>query len=245
MWLTLGESVAGTSHRFRNTPCQDAFRFARYGPADESLVIAVADGAGSAAHGEAGARRACDEFIREFQSVANAGWNREKIVDVFSRVRAALCQEAENLAVPPRQLACTALLALIEPTQAAFAQIGDGCTVIGDSEGYRVAFWPELLEYANATHFLTDDDWPASLQFESVLACINEVAVLTDGLQRLALDFQTRKPFTGFFGPLFQTLRGAADSELIAEQLRVFLDSERVNVRTDDDKTLVLAVRRS
>ena len=68
--------------------------------------------------------------------------------------------------------------------------------------------------------------------------------MFTDGLQRLALDFAGHTPHHGFFGPLFEQLRAVNDSESLVEPFRCFLDSDRVNQRTDDDKTLVLAVRK-
>jgi hypothetical protein len=137
------------------------------------------------------------------------------------------------------------LLAVIGPTSAAFAQVGDGAIVIGQGEGYRTIFWPEPAEYVNATDFLTDDSFPAPLRFETVEDSIVEVAAFTDGLQRVALDFAARTGYTPFFRPLFDALRNAANLESLAEPFHNFLASDRVNERTDDDKTLVLAVRRS
>jgi hypothetical protein len=167
------------------------------------------------------------------------------MVAMFSDVRATLFALAECLGVRPRDVACTALLAVIGPTSAAFAQLGDGAIVIGQGEGYRTIFWPEPAEYANATDFLTDDTFPDKLRFEVVTDSIAEVAALTDGLQRIALDYAARTAYTGFFRPIFSELRNTTDPESLAEPFHKFLDSDRVNERTDDDKTLVLAVRRS
>ena len=74
---------------------------------------------------------------------------------------------------------------------------------------------------------------------------VSELAVFTDGLQRLALDFTTRQPYGAFFRPFFERLRTEPEPETLLEPLREFLDSPRVNDRTDDDKTLVLALSRS
>jgi hypothetical protein len=245
VWSTLGDSVAGTSHRARCVPCQDAFRFCTFGPAAEWLVIAAADGAGSASHSEVGATAACDEFVRRVAELdPERLLTRDGMVPVFSDVRAALFGAAERLGVRPREVACTALLAVVGPTSAAFAQLGDGAIVIGQGQDYRTIFWPEPAEYANATDFLTDESFPAALRFESVMDSIIEVAALTDGLQRVALDYAARTAYAGFFRPLFNELRSATDLESLTEPFRQFLDSDRVNERTDDDKTLVLAVRR-
>jgi Protein phosphatase 2C len=243
-WTALGESVTGTSHRARNTPCQDAFRFRTFGPSAEWLVIVAADGAGSASHSEIGATFACDEFVRRVEARENnMPRNLDDIASLFADVRNALCAEAERLAVRPREVACTSLLAIIGPDSAAFAQIGDGAIVVGDGQSHRTVFWPEPAEYANATDFLTDDRFADFIRFETSTDSIVEVAAFTDGLQRLALDFAARTAYPAFFSQLFNELRNAIDPQVLAGPFRDFLDSQRVNERTDDDKTLVLAVR--
>jgi len=243
-WTVLGESVIGTAHRSRNVPCQDAFRFRTFGVSGEWLVIAAADGAGSASHSETGATRACDEFVRLVESLEpDTLFIRDGMTELFAQVRNALLAEAERLNVLPRELACTALLAVVGPASAVFAQLGDGAIVLGQGQEYRVVFWPEPAEYANTTDFLTDDSFRDWIRFEPVTDSITELAVFTDGLQRLALDFANRTAYPGFFWPLFSELRAAADPESLVEPFRLFLDSDRVNERTDDDKTLVFAVR--
>jgi hypothetical protein len=243
-WITLGESVTGTSHGTGNIACQDAFRFRAFGSAGEWLVIAAADGAGSASHAEAGSKLACDEFVHRVGTVEPDGlFTREGMTALFTEVRTALLVEAESLKVRPRELACTALLAVIGPASAVFGQIGDGVIVRGHAQDYQVVFWPEPAEYANATDFLTDDSFGDLIRFEIVYEPIEEVAALTDGLQRLALNFSARTAHLAFFQPLFNTLRTATNPEFLVEPFRSFLDSREVNGRTDDDKTLVRAIR--
>jgi hypothetical protein len=243
-WATLGDSVAGTSHRARGAPCQDASRVCAFGAESGWLAVAVADGAGSASRSEVGAGAACDEFLRRVtEGDPERLLTREGMLEALAGVRAAVAEAADRLGATPRELACTALLAVIGPDASAFAQVGDGAIVIGHGGDHRVIFWPEPAGYANATDFLTDDSFPAALRYETVTEPVTEVAALTDGLQRLALDFTTRAAHPGFFRPLFERLRAAPDHGALAEPFRAFLDSERVNARTDDDKTLVLAVR--
>ena len=242
-WTVLGDSVAGTSHRARNTPCQDAFRTRTFGPAAEWLVVAVADGAGSSSHADLGAAFTCDALVRRVEGAPDSLFTREGAIDLFTDVRNALVGEAEAIGVRSRELACTALLALVGPESAAFVQLGDGAIVIGSDPDYRTVFWPEPAEYANTTDFLTDDQFARAVRIETIAERITELAVLTDGLQRLALDFAARAPHPEFFRPLFRRLLTEADPGSLVEPFRVFLDSPRVNDRTDDDKTLVLATR--
>jgi hypothetical protein len=245
IWAVHGESVTGTSHRARNTPCQDACRFLGFGPTADWLVIAVADGAGSATHSQAGATLVCDEFVRRVEAIEPSSLlARDGMATLFAEVRNALIAEAGRIEVPAREVACTALLAVLGPTSAAFAQLGDGAIVVGNGEQHRTVFWPDPAEYANATDFLTDERFAECVRFEATTEPILEVAAFTDGLQRLALDFEARTPHAPFFRPLFRELRSAADVKPLVEPFRNFLDSDRVNERTDDDKTLVFAIRR-
>src|SRR5262249_28721099 len=202
VWAALGESVTGTSHRARNLACQDACRFRTLGSAAEWLVIVAADGAGSASHSGVGATAACDEFARRVEALdPDRLFTREGMTALFTEVRATLFAQADRLNVGPRELACTALLAVLGPVSAAFAQLGDGAIVIGQGQDHQVMFWPEPAEYANATDFLTDDAYADLIRFETVTDPILEVAAFTDGLQRLALDFTARTAYPGFFRP--------------------------------------------
>jgi hypothetical protein len=243
-WIVLGASVTGTAHRAKNRPCQDAFFWRTFGTEDEWLALAVADGAGSATHSDVAAQWVCRELVQRVeicpfdQLATDTG-----ILMLFTEVRHALYAHAEYLRVNPRELASTALLAIVGPEEAIFAQIGDGAIVIGHGEDYQVVFWPEPGEYVNTTDFLTDEALATLIRFRRVQATIRELAVLTDGLQRLALDLASRTAYAGFFRPIFRRLQTMADSESLTDSFRAFLDSDRVNQRTDDDKTLVVALR--
>jgi hypothetical protein len=74
---------------------------------------------------------------------------------------------------------------------------------------------------------------------------VQAVAVMTDGLLRLVLDMNRNQPHRPFFQPLLAFAAQVSDPGEANAQLTAFLGSERVNARTDDDKTLVLAARQS
>ena len=239
----LAESVAGTSHRQRGVACQDAYRVRHFGARDEWLAVAVADGAGSASHSEIGANKACESLAALADQLSEQPVTVEAAERLFTTVRGHMSAEAERLETKLRNLACTALLAVVGPKFACFAQIGDGAIVVGDGTSLRCVFWPDQGEYANQTSFLTDETFSASLRFETTDEPITGLAILTDGLQRLALDFSTSTPYARFFDPMFRRMRSAEMNEL-RDSFRLFLDSPAINERTDDDKTLILGVRR-
>ena len=112
-------------------------------------------------------------------------------------------------------------------------------------EGLHFAFWPTKGEYANVTEFVTDPMATEELQFDAGDMPIVDLAMFSDGLERLALDFNAGEVHAPFFSGLFPYLYRCSPGHLLEleSQMSAFLGSERVNARTDDDKTLILATR--
>lgn len=253
-WRYVAASVVGTSHEKVGGVCQDANECQVYSLPDGQnvLVATVSDGAGSAPCGGEGATRACSVFVGLVGDHLSSGNTVEQIsIDTakfwVSVIQSALGNEAESVSRHRRDFACTLIGVVASPSCTACLQIGDGVMVVADSEEhvYGHVFWPDRGEYANTTHFVTEEDAMEHLQFESVCREIVEVALLTDGLQSLALDYQQRAAHEPFFRGFFPALRRSAEgrSQDLSRSLAEFLSSARVNERTDDDKTLVLASR--
>lgn len=254
-WRLAAASALGTAHLQLGLPCQDAHRCSvqRTAEGEPVLVAVVCDGAGSAARADAGAGLASRLIHDEIAAALRAegfeirgltrDWMKERL-DLFQSEVAALATAEE---AQPRDYACTLLAAAVGPDCAAFFQIGDGVIVIGeDAETYRWIFWPDHGEYENVTFFATGPDAAEHLQYELIENQVDELALLSDGLQRLALHYQTKTAHAGFFKPMMATLQAAPEIVLegLSFQLEAFLSSPAVNERTDDDKTLVLATRR-
>ncbi|HCK80421.1 MAG TPA: PP2C family serine/threonine-protein phosphatase [Candidatus Competibacter sp.] len=251
-WRYVYASVPGVAHLASATECQDACSAQLLaGPAsDPILILVAADGAGSAARPRAGAELACRSLLAEFanrlRGVAPADWRSTLAQPIFESVRAALAQQAADADLPPREFACTLLGAAVAPDHAFFLQIGDGAIVIGAGDHYRPLFWPQTGQYANETRFVTDPDAAAHLECAVLAEPVAEIAMLTDGLQLLALHYPQRQAHEPFFRPLFQHLRAFPEPgcpEPLTAALERFLDSPAVNQRTHDDKTLLLATR--
>ena len=241
MWKLVYGSVRGTSHVRSGQPCQDYCAATVVGT---TVVVACADGAGSAELSHLGSRSAVERFLEEAaQGFAGTTPARDVIASWVDGARGRVLEEAATQGSTPRQLACTLLGALVSDDWAAFVQIGDGAIVFDGEAGYELAFWPDNGEYANTTRFLTDDDYRDHLRIEIVDRPISELAALTDGLQMLALDFGITRVHDRFFAPLFRTVRDGPSAEALRASLLDFMDSKRVNERTDDDKTLLLATR--
>jgi hypothetical protein len=253
-WRYVYASIPGVAHRASGAECQDtcAVQWLEALDGTPLLALAAADGAGSAAEARAGAELACQTLLAECAArlapAPGADWTRTAAETLIEHIQAVLGQRADAAGRPIREFACTLLGAVLADDRALFLQIGDGAIVIGAGDDYRPVFWPQAGEYANETYFITDAGAGARLEFATLTEPVVEIALLTDGLQTLALRYQTRQAHAPFFRPLFQRLRAAPEPgrppELQAA-LERFLDTPALNQRTHDDKTLILATRRA
>lgn len=247
MWRFAAAKATGTSHARAGLPCQDSFACDQTGAG--YLLCALADGAGSASLSQRGAELAVQTAIRAISSrcLQEDSDLTQIIRDAAIQARNAIQSIARRESISPREFACTLLLAIVGPSSGAAAQIGDGVIVARDGEGaWCWVFWPQHGEFVNTTRFITDDDALIYLQVESLPHTIEDVILLTDGLERLALDMAaqtTHDPFfTGLVTPLILT-EGTGEMNHLSERLESFLLSERVSTRTDDDVSLILATR--
>ena len=263
-WRLLGASVAGTRHQTLGRVCEDAHGYRLL--ADGGVALSVADGAGSAARAaeaSAGAVQAALDTVEarfsDGDGLADPTWQETLLRDAIQAARSALIQRArlspdvevereddpgDSVALDARlrELATTFLLAVASRHGIAVVQIGDGAIIVSDRAGaVRVVTSPAHGEYLNETTFLTADDFLDRAQFfVSTEEDVRAVAILTDGLELVALNRATGEPHPPFFRPLweFASQPNASEDELVR-----FLSSDRLKSYTDDDKTLVLAVR--
>lgn len=248
MWRYLAASVQGTSHQRTSTPCQDYNTAIELAEAS-FLLLTCSDGAGSGSRSELGSEIACRTLVDQVTEFVRLGGRiedvtRETAVEWLQVIRAKLETQAAALGITTRDLACTLIAALIANDSAAFLQIGDGSVVVAaDDSNYDVVFWPAQGEYANTTFFVTGADAADRLRVEVRAAPLRDVALLTDGLQHIALRYESKSAHAPFFGPMFARLRSEEQWQGLTEPLRAFLTSEAVSKRTDDDCTLLLASR--
>lgn len=252
-WRFAAASVIGTSHERNGTECQDANRCEAVADSngEQIFVGIISDGAGSAQCGGIGAQLfcsfACQQLTETLVLGTILGVTKARIEELLLCFRASLQDRAQRENRVLRDYACTCVGVVVGQSSAVFFQVGDGCIVIKNAaeEDYEWVFWPERGEYENFTFFLTADDALEHLQFSIAPGTVNEVAIFTDGLQRLALDLQLQIPHPGFFRAIFPPLQSAQEgfAQELASSLAIFLASDRINSRTDDDKTLILASR--
>ena len=247
-WRIVAASVCGTSHIKNKQLCQDAHHWQIL--PNNVLVIAAADGAGSASLGKVGAMIAVETAIdhisncREISphTLADDQLLHTLLTDTILASKKAIEEEADISEHLPNDLATTLIIAIATPEIVAVAQIGDGLAVAKDSTGNLIALTiPNNGEYINETTFLTSPDALDTAQIRILRQNIVNIGVLTDGLQMLALNMVVGEPHKPFFLPLFEFVANADDKIVAKEQLVKFLSSDRITQRTDDDLTLVIA----
>lgn len=228
-------------------PCQDAWAYALF----ESglVVVAVADGLGSASRSDLGARTATDAAVQAAGARGSGGSDEPGALGDIARAavraaREALEDRAGREACELRDLACTLIVALLSGDRVAVAHVGDGAVVARCDGALRLASAPAPSEYANEVVPLTTDAWRESIRTQESVSDVRCVAVLTDGCQRAALARRDGDlvPFAGFFDPVFAFAQSLATLEEGEEELRALLASEKVCRNSEDDKTLVIAV---
>lgn len=217
----LGARAPGASHVRAGVPCQDSFAWRM---SDDLLVLAVADGLGSAARSDLGA----DAAVRAAVDASGG--------DIVERVVAARAG-LEALGPEMREVACTLLVVEMRGGALRAAHVGDGSCVARTPEGLVVVSAPAESEYVNEVAPLTADDWPDLIRVSS-LEDVDAVALFTDGCQRAAIG-PDGAPSPRFFEPLFSFAfeEGASEAEVEA-----LLRGAKMAEHSDDDKTLLVAV---
>lgn len=248
-WRVVAASAVGTSHVFAGSSCQDSC-LAQVDVAQDKapfLSIFVSDGAGSASNGGEGAELAIEAsaaFLAKLLALPELALNDELAVQFVTAVRERIYGHAACNGLTARDFACTYIGVLSSSQGTLVMQIGDGGVVVDVGRGLEVPVIPMSGEYANMTHFVTDEDAIDVLVTKLYLEKATKISAFSDGIQRLALNMADNTAHEPFFANFFSVLSKATPGQ--EDQLHTalvnFLNSDPVNERTDDDKTLALAV---
>ena len=167
---------------------------------------------------------------------------KKLIRSVFADAKKALMEQAGDRDL--RDLATTLTCVVATPSRLVVAQLGDGVVVArSTAEALFVAGKPQRGEYVNSTYFLTGDRAMKQVEIQ-FYEPVQALVAITDGLLNLAVENPGCVPYAPFFDPLISFVEREGTGEETDKKLANFLRSEQVCERTDDDKTLVVAVRR-
>jgi len=248
-WKYAFASVIGTSHINSQTVKQDSCKV-------EELIIngvpylfsAVADGAGSAKYSDSSSKYICKLFIKKAQTWLKENeittLTREIISSWFSLFQNVITRAARRYHIETiRDFATTLLFTVISEKGNIFIQIGDGVIAKGNSSDINCVFIPQNGEYLNTTFFATDNNISEQFMFEINNDNIERLILHTDGIELISFDLSNKKPHIRFFNPIFAQLDDLnieGFNKDVSDFIDGFLSSERVNQKTDDDKTLVI-----
>ncbi len=216
----------------------------------EILVASLADGAGSASQSAQGARLVVESFQRDFAAAAQdaaglAAIDRDFVLRWLAETQNAIGTLAAASGYQVKDYACTLLGAVITDEAALYVQIGDGAIVTEDADGYGWVFWPQHGEFANSTFFVTMENAAEIIQVERRDGAVQELAMFSDGMERLVLDMSAQTVHAPALRPIFGWLEATdpVPNGGPSGVVTAYLNSANVNRRTDDDKTLIMATR--
>ncbi len=248
-WQAVAGSAIGTKHISGGKPCQD---YAAYQITSEGQVAigAVADGMGSAAHAEIGSKIAVEVAISQLrlrdwlakpitQSEAKVFFN-----SLLNTVVNSLQQQAKTSNYPLKDLACTLLVFVATRNWLAAMQVGDGLIVVRakNRPNYQLLFQPDKGEYINYTTPVTSRDAAEKMQADVWLGEHEFICAATDGIENISL-VKRREPFDKFFQGLeSQIMRSGKTQPEKEAELNEFLNSDKINKKTDDDKTILMGI---
>ena len=253
-WKIARASRQGKKNRQRSQECQDHCWWATMpNIGSDTLVAAVADGMGTAEQGGRGARIAVNVAVGKAVALLRrerrpmAAERIETLLDAaVLAARSRIQAVAEREAMSPSTMATTLLLAVHVNDIMATAQVGDGAAVVSTQEGEYVTFSkPERGEYANETHSLTSRRalQRCNIDIAQSERPLRSIALMTDGMVNLTLAYADHRPHAPFFRTMTEWLRRHPGRPHPNNELGALLQSGKIRQKTDDDTTLLLAVR--
>lgn len=253
-WNYFLASVKGTSHNASGLPKQDSVMVSTFSvDNNEYLVGVVADGAGSAKYSDASSKFICKYFIKRTKNWLKRkelkDLTQENIGNWFIDFKKIINRSVKAYKIESsREFATTLLYVVLSKNYNIFVQIGDGAISVGDDTNFECVFWPQNGEFINTTSFATEENSENKFMFKVSEETVEKLAMHTDGIELIALNMKNQKPYLPFFTPFFNALyklKAFGYSENLSKQAETFLQSDKVNQKTDDDKTLLMIINRT
>lgn len=176
-------------------------------------------------------------YIREISDSTT----REIFNLALEQVRLSLQQQALKQQCSIDEFACTLLAFIATPCWIAAMQIGDGFIVVRQpNNNYQLLFQPQKGEFINeVAFFVTSHNVKDEMKVQIFPGKHKFICVSTDGLELVSIRFRDFQPYKPFFQPFEEYMETIPDPEQETD-IEDFLNSEQVNRRTNDDKTLLL-----
>ena len=245
-WQAIVSSAIGVSH-IDSGICQDAGDYDVIKD-DELIIGVVSDGMGSAQYSQIGSELAVKVAISELKQVpwqfeyVDKGFVNDVFQELLKTVKNRINHQAEASDCNVQDLACTLIVFIASANWLAAMQVGDGL-LVGRRHGgeYELLIKPDKGEYINETVSITDTNSQENLKIYIKLNGFEFICAATDGIENICLRKECNwHPHQRFFKPLEKHLNSDESKLQKQNELKSFLNSERINQATDDDKTMLL-----
>jgi hypothetical protein len=250
-WAVLAGSSVGAGHDRAAVSTQDAHAATSIGSA---LVVAVADGAGSASFAGAGAalavRLAEQEMSRLLGERGPAPFDtlvRDGARRTVRRFRRTVTGAADGAGLHPRDFATTLTVVLACPPWVGVFAVGDGFVVTRSGvDDFGLLLGPPggAARPPGATTLLPTRFGAAVRRRIARFDALTGLAVGTDGLETLMIEFAGAEPVRPAAQPFASLFALADDPGTDPSALTRMLAGRRAGELSADDRTLVLAVPR-
>lgn len=241
-WRMQGNAVQGRSHVAKEIPCQDKVCCFQSG---EACVIALADGAGSAAHSDVGAelttKTVCKYLAENFDGIVTTTNAAEAKFSIHSIVFSALKEKAEEKQWELSSLASTMLFVAVKGEDCLIGHIGDGVICCSKENALKAISLPSNGEFSNSTTFVTSPN--ALLDFRLYKAKVGSIkafCLMSDGAAESLFNRRTRE-VASMVGKVFVAtvnLKPASYAEYYERLLHDLL-----KMRTSDDCSIVVMAK--
>ena len=242
LWHFVECAVTGRRHRAADLPCQDKTHACESGG---TAVIALADGAGSAAFSQEGAETACQEIAAIFSGSfdafdAETDGARGK-QQILTQLCTALAARADECACHVDALASTLLAVAVKGDRFILLHIGDGVIGCLREDQLVVLSQPLNGEFINTTVFITSPEATDTMKLvKGDVADICGCVLLSDGAEMSLYD-RRQKTLAPVLHRVFNTARGE-DRANMEEMLRRSFENSVIQA-TGDDCSIALMVR--
>lgn len=242
MIKVFGASVIGKAHIKSDLPCQDSHAFDIL--PNIGIIAAVSDGMGSARYAHIGSDIASMYFVKTLKERYYEEMSDDAVIDLikqtYLRTQERLALEADIMGCHIKDLNATLLVFLSLHSRQFYGQVGD-CCLIGKTEtGYKVIASQQRGEYANATFSVCNPDSIENGFFARIDGFYQDVALMSDGVESVTVSSSDQSVSHLFYDPFFKAFHHPQyESKSVSDSLSRFLSSDRINQKTDDDKTLL------
>lgn len=234
MWNVIQCAVQGRSHIKSDIPCQDK----TYSAVDnDTQVIALADGAGSAKLSHYGAETVtkfiCSELTEKFDAyfTDNDGVAvKQQLIDGLLK---SLNKTAKQLECEIKELASTLLFVAIKNNQFIIAHIGDGVVGYLKNDEMKIASQPENGEFVNTTVFTTSKDAIMTMKLiKGSLGKIQGFVLMSDGTET-SLYSKKECKLADVLKKIMQ-MSTIVPTDKVQEQLKQSFENVIIKATTDD-----------